>query len=144
MAEYDHSTNTSAPSPTRRRLMSAAAGAAFAGAALAIAAPGQAAGIDDDADLLAACARFELLEAEYRRMVDEEDEANFGRSSPDMDANRDEKHDLGLWLAEQRPRTPEGRTARARAAQAYSEGLPPADMIQELERAIVRDAAGLA
>lgn len=60
------------PAPTRRGVLAACAGAAIAGAALVVASPDAAATEHPDATLLAACAHYERLEAEYRSTEDEE------------------------------------------------------------------------
>jgi hypothetical protein len=128
----------------RRQMLRASAALLLIGAP----APSLAAS-DPDADLLAGCARFTHLDAEYARLCSATDWPKSTMVTPEMKAFEaefervgDEHHELGDWLAEQTPRTPEGAQARARAAVTYMNGDVGADMISRLQYAIVCHVAG--
>jgi hypothetical protein len=117
------------PAPTRRRLLSACAGAAFAGAALVIAMPDAPAAEHPDAELLAALAEFDALEVQIHpptHLAPQTFEAE-----QDFDNNieplRDRQRVVLAQICTLRATTPEGWQARARSFVVWKEGIgrPP-------------------
>ncbi len=123
MPEATHTHTTGCVvAPSRRQLggsiLAAACGAAFAGA-LALPDPGEAfpAPTSPDAELLAACAAFDALEASYRAT-----DFRTEPCTPEADAAEAEQHritaaqePLVARMTELRAVTHEGRVARARS-----------------------------
>ncbi len=100
------------PCTSRRRLLTGLAGATVAATTLAAIAPsGAPAAESADAELIAACARFEALEAAYRASCD---------SDVNADLRCPEGYDEALQAVEDTPaRTFAGMRAKARAIIAY-------------------------
>ncbi len=150
MATHAHTTPTAAHGnlPTRRLILTAFTGAAFAGTAVVIAAPSvAAAAVNPDAELIAACHRFAFLEQENCRLCVLVDWPLGHELTPaeqalqdEADAVMDEQLEIGTWLTDQRPRTDAGRQAKAQAVIAYG-GLCMHDMITRLTLSLVQDVA---
>ena len=140
------------PEPSRRRLLSAAVGAAFAGAALVIAAPTGAQPAGDDAELLAALGEFDALELrmfppDFHAATIEEEHARDKRVAPLLA----EQEALLDQICALRAVTPEGWRARARSLLAWDNEMsksiaeihdPERYMDERMIAALVRDLAG--
>ena len=129
--------------PTRRAVLAGASlGALPAAAMLPAASP--------DADLIAACDRFVVMEAEYARLARATDFLASEHVTPAMaallaqfEAHSDVHHTLGEDIAAMVATTPEGLRAKARGVLAYLAGDgEPGDMIGRLERSIALDLVG--
>jgi hypothetical protein len=132
---------------TRRQLFGASAAILLIGSAGA----GEAKAAELDGELIAACARFTWLEGEYGRLCRLTDWPAEHAHTPadealatEFEAVRDEQFELGEWLAETEPRTPEGMQAKAGAVLAYLGDEQPDGMIGRLRLSVLRDMAGRA
>ena len=142
-----------APAPTRRHFLGGAALAALTGgafgAAIVLPDPGEAVPViaSPDAELLAACAAFDVLEAAYRAT-----DFNAVPHTPEAytaDAEQDrisaEQRPLVVRMTELRATTHEGRMARARSLVAsWPEIMADGEgsTLECLTYAIVRDLMG--
>ena len=148
MAEHVLTTPPPAPEnpPTRRLILSAFTGAAFAGMAVTIA-PEADALSNPDAELIAACKRFAYLEEETGRLLSLTDlplehdlTAEEEKWQEELDSASTEQHEIGAWLTDHRPQTAAGQQAKAQAVIAYG-GHSTADMISRLTLSLLQDVA---